>query len=57
MSKKGFPLHENLQTHLQMLSNKLTLFICFIFLLFYFSTTNASDDNVDYNRKFLQKEI
>ena len=55
MFKKGLPLHENLQTHLQMLSNKLPLFICFIFLLFYFSTTNASDDDEDYEGKFLQK--
>ena len=38
-----------------MLSNKLPLFICFIYLLFYLSAINGSSDGENYNRNFYKK--
>ena len=35
-----------------MFSNKLPLFICLVFLVFYLSATNDPSDDEDYNRKF-----
>ena len=51
-TKKVSFLSSNNSFNLEMLSNKLPLFICFTFLLFYLSAINGSDNDEDYDRNF-----